>query len=359
MNLEPWNEGGVAETCTGFQIDLSCLLDNELDEGAAGRAMVHMEACASCREFFEDSRQQLEMHRDMATPERIFARLSMLTGRALPSGQDSLEQLDLVHRLSSVFYQIGKAYVLAAIDPGYRERVFESVIPVDAAQSRGRGFVDGVIANGRGQAGGLDWQRARAMLNGKLERIDLPLEKGRKLLQEAIAIDPSHEEARLYMAFLHGHEGKRLLAADEYLDIFQTAVEDSNRGHAAIQLGRLHSAEQSYRRAIACWRWITISGLADRDDRFFVARFNIGMVYALERNQRRALDYFRQLLDRHPTRVAEVAELFARSPKLRTSIDAQPGFAEALVRTCPELFSGALGGSSDQQPTDDFNPSGV
>jgi len=207
-----------------------------------------------------------------------------------------------------------------------------------------------VLASGRGLSGGLDWQRARAMLNGRLERIESPLEKGRKLLEEAIAIDPSHEEARLYLAFLHGHEGKRLLAAEEYLEIFQTAIDDANRGHAAIQLGRLHSAEQSYRKAIACWRWITISGLADRDDRFFVARFNIGMVYALERNQRRSLDYFRQLLDRHPMRVAEVAELFARSPKLRAAIDEQPGFAEALVRTCPELFSVAADGP---------NPSGV
>lgn len=350
MSSEMWNAGDPAgEACTGFQMDLSCLLDAELDEGAAGRAMVHMEACACCRGFFEDARQQREMHRDMATPERLFARLSMLTGRKLPAAHEELESLDLVHRLSSVFYQLGKAYILASIDPGYRERVFQAAVPLENGHSSGRGFVDGVLASGRGRSGGLDWQRARALFNGRLERIESPLEKGRKLLEEAIAIDPSHEEARLYLAFLHGHEGKRLLAADEYLDIFQTAIDDANRGHAAIQLGRLHSAEQSYRKALACWRWITISGLADRDDRFFVARFNIGMVYALERNSRRSLDYFRQLLDRHPNRVAEVAELFARSPKLREAIDEQPGFAEALVRTCPELFSVAA---------DESNPKG-
>jgi len=355
MSPDPWNltpDDGPAHAgvCTDFQVDLSCLLDAELDEAAAGRAMVHMEACSCCRGFFEDARQQRDMHRDMAAPERIFARLSMLTGRKLPAAHEDLESLDLVHRLSSLFYQIGKAYILAAIDPGYRERVFEAALPIENGHASGRGFVDGVLASGRGLSGGLDWQRARAMLNGRLERIESPLEKGRKLLEEAIAIDPSHEEARLYLAFLHGHEGKRLLAAEEYLEIFQTAIDDANRGHAAIQLGRLHSAEQSYRKAIACWRWITISGLADRDDRFFVARFNIGMVYALERNQRRSLDYFRQLLDRHPMRVAEVAELFSRSPKLRAAIDEQPGFAEALVRTCPELFSAAADGP---------NPSGV
>jgi hypothetical protein len=70
----------------------------------------------------------------------------------------------------------------------------------------------------------------------------------------------------------------------------------------------------------------------------------------LTRNRSRSLGYFRQLLDRHPDRAGEVAELFARSPKLREAIDAQAGFAETLFATCPELFQpqpvgGPAGGS--------------
>jgi tetratricopeptide (TPR) repeat protein len=351
MNSETWSEG-LDEVCSNFQLDISCLLDNELDQGAAGRAMVHMEACSCCRAFFEDTRLQIQMNRDMTDPSRLFARIAMLTGRHSSGAASAAENIDLVHRLATIFYQLGKAYVLASIDPGYRERVFETVVPVDAGQTRGRGFVDGVLMNGKGQAGGLDWQRARAMLNGRLERIESPLEKGRRLLEEAIATDPSHEEARLYLAFLHGHEGKRIRAAEEYREIFNTAISDTNRGHAAIQLGRLHSAEKDYRKAVACWRWVTMSGLADGDERFFVARFNLGMVYGLMRNQSRSLVYFRELLDRHPERVGEVAGLFARSPRLRESIDAQRGFGEALVRTCPELFSCTAknGGSPDTGP---------
>ena len=345
-NTPGWSEGqgpkdGGKAVCENFQVDLSCLVDQELDEGAAGRAMIHMEACECCRHFFEDTRRAIQMHRDIADPTRLFARLAMLTGGTFGSGVAAVENIDLVHRLATMFYQLGKAYVLAAIDTGYRERVFEASVPLESTQNRGRGFVDGVLLQGKGKSGGLDWQRARAMLNGRLERIESPLEKGRRLLEEAIRADPSHEEARLYLAFLHGHEGKRLTAAEEYLEIFNTAVDERNRGHAAIQLGRLHSAEKNYRKAIACWRWVTMSGLADIDDRFFVARFNLGMVYALQRNRARSLDYFRQLLDRHAGRIGEVAELFARSPKLRESIDSQPGFAEALVKACPELFQSA------------------
>jgi hypothetical protein len=101
-----------------------------------------------------------------------------------------------------------------------------------------------------------------------------------------------------------------------------------------------------------CWRWVTVSGLADLDDRFFVARFNLGMVYALDRNPRRSLDYFRELLDHHPARAGEVAQLFARSSHLRAAIDAQAGFAEALLETCPELFVSPAA----QIPTDDGGP---
>jgi tetratricopeptide (TPR) repeat protein len=209
-----------------------------------------------------------------------------------------------------------------------------------------------VLLSGKDQPGGVDWQHARSMLNGRLERIEQPLDKGRRLLEEAIGADPAHEEAQLYLAFLHNHEGKRMTAAQEYQRVFDTALNETNRGHAAIQIGRLYFAEKNYRKAIVCWRWVTMSGLVDNDDRFFVARFNLGMTYALLRNQARSLHYFCQLLKCHPSRAQEVAQLFARSPQLRESIDSQRGFAEALFDSCPELFVRPAvpeGGDGNQQ----------
>ena len=329
----------TTDLCYEFQMDLSCLVDGELEERVAGRAMLHLEQCSGCSEFFEATREQVRLHRDMADPDRLFARIAMLTGSELRA---EAEGIDLVHRLATIFYRLGKAYVLAATDPGYTERVFEQAVAVDSTQTRGRGFIDGVLSSGQQDAGGVDWDHARSMLNGRLERIESPLTKGRRLLEEAIACDPSHEEARLYLAWLDAHEGKRLAAARQYRAVFDNAIDETNRGHAAIQLGRLHSGETDYRKAIACWRWVTMSGLADLDERFFVARFNLGMVYALMRNRPRSLAYFRELLDRHPRRIPEIAGLFARSPKLRDAVDEQPGFGEELVRTCPELFEAPL-----------------
>jgi tetratricopeptide (TPR) repeat protein len=325
----------LTEVCAQFQLDLSCLVDGELDEVAGARAIAHLEDCDACRTFFDDVRDQVRAHRELARPEGLLASYAALLGSG---GFAELEATGLVQRLATVFYQLGKAYVLAGTDPGFRVRVFEKAAQIASLQTRGRGFVDGVLASGRGETGGIDWSEARHLLNGRLERIESPLEKGRRLLEEAVASDPGHEEARIYLAWLDAHEGRRIRAARSFRQIFRSSIDDANRAHAAVQLGKLLAEEGETRKALACNRWIVSSGLADRDPRFFVARFNIGLYYADLRRPADCLRAFRELLDRHPERAGEVAELFARSPKTRALIDRQPGLAEALVRTCPELF---------------------
>ena len=346
---------------SGFLQDLSCMFDGELDEQAAGRAMLHIEECGSCRSFFEDLRDQVRAHRDMQSPDELFAHVALL--RATDSASllakqagsipkpgadfiDGAESIELIHRLATVFYQLGKAYALSAIDPDYRTKVFEAVVAVDSTKTAGRGFVDGVLIRGKGHLGGVDWQEARHSLNGRLERIEDPLEKAHRLLGECLDADPSHEEARLYLAFLHAHEGKTLRAAKEYREVFDTAIDDRNRGHAAMQLGNLHGREEDYKKALACYRWITISGLDKVDDRFFGARFNTGKCWAMLGKKERSLQTFRDLLDTHPDRRVEVVRYFAEASGLRERIDSIPGFPEELVARCPELFISAAHGEA-------------
>ncbi len=345
-------DSDVAEICESFQLDLSCLVDGELDEKAAARAMLHLENCAECRCFFEDTRQCVQLHLDMADPDRLLARLSTLTGREIV---DEAKGIELVHRLSTVLYQLGKAYVLAGTNPGWTTRVFEQAVPVETTQTKGRGFVDGVVMSGQGDAGGVDWRRARGILNGQLEKIVSPLEKGRRLLEEAISVDGSHEEARLYLAFLDAHEGKTLKAFDSYRRVFLTAFDENNRGHAAAQLGQLYGNEGNFRKALACFRWISIAGLTRRDERFFVVHFNIGVLYARLGEQQRSLASFRKLLDQYPNRLADILQLFAESNPLQQAIESQRGFAEGILATCPELFGGPspVGGPAPGQPLDD------
>lgn len=324
------------DSCGRFQLDLSCLIDSELDEAAATRAMLHIESCATCRGFFEEARACVHVHRDVSDPERLLQQISNLTGQDLDR---QMLGLDLVHRLAGILYQLGKAYLLTVLQPDKVARVvFEKAVDVEPTRSHGRGFVDGVILSGQDDLGEIDWTRARSMFNGRLEKVKSPLAKAAALLDEAIRADPSHEEARLYSAYLHLNEGKRLQAAEEFRRIFRTAIDPTNRGHAATRLGCLYAGEQNFRKALVCSRWVAMSGLDEEDDRFWCARFNTGMNYAFLGDRKRSLKAFRELLDRHPHRVAEVAEMFDHFVDLQAAIEESEGFLESLFETCPELF---------------------
>jgi tetratricopeptide (TPR) repeat protein len=337
------------DVCVQFQLDLSCMADGEMEETTGARAIAHLEACEACRSFFDDARRQIQAHRELADASGLVARYAQLVGGEV---DEEIETIELVHKLSTIFYQLGKAYVLAATDPDWRTRVFERALDVGSTQTEGRGFVDGVLASGKGHYGGIDWKDARHMLNGRLTRIDAPLEKGRRLLCEALGVDPTHEEARLYLAWLDARDGKRIRAAQSYRELFETAIDERNRAHAAIQLGNLYAEEGEYKNAIAFCRWVTMSGLADADERFFFVRFNLGMYYADLGDQKRSLAAFRALLDRHPRRAAEIARMFLQSPRTRAVIDHQQGFGEALLRTCPELFDPELTAESGRESSD-------
>lgn len=360
-----WSEG-LNDQQLALQQDLSCLVDGELDEPAAARAMVLLEESKDARSFFDDIKSFARFHRDLSDPERLEARIAMLGAGEIAS---AAENIDLAHRLATIFYQLGKAYTIAALEPTeFRERVFEAAVPVHETKTRGRGFVDGVVAGGRdaqthdlaqngpGEEGGsilggrVDWTEARHLLNGRLEQIADPIEKGKRLLEQAIEIDPSHEESKIYLAFVHAREGRPLRAATLYREVFDTAMSLDNRGHAAMQLGRLHYGEGDYRQALVLWRWMTVSGLVAQEPRFNLAHFNIGVAYAALGKDERAVDSFRRLLDIHLDSgcdPADIATLFVENEDARALFESSPGFVQRLTQRLPELFADALDGCSD------------
>lgn len=344
------HEHGAAglDACTELQLQLSMLVDGELGERAAASAIAELESCAACREFFESIRGQLRLNRELHDLDFLRDQYAELVG------VDPLLDLEVrqaVHRLAEVFYQLGKAYALSALEPGFRTRVFEQAVAVEPTRVRGRGFVDGVAAREGGEYGGFDWRAKRHLLNGTLERIEEPLVKARRLLEEALEVESDHEPAQLYLAILDKHEGRTMAAVKRLRTVFDGAVEEGHRGHAAIQLGVLHTEERSFEEALVWFRWVGLSGLAELDPRFFVAKFNVGLCYAHLRRPRRALAAFREMLDRHPQRAEEVAGFFARSPELQQVIDSQAGFTEALARTCPELFGAPGVGGTEERST--------
>ena len=190
------------------------------------------------------------------------------------------------------------------------------------------------------------------MLNGRLAKIESPLEKGRRLLEEAVTIDPSHEEARLYLAYLHSREGKRTRAEKEFRRVFREATQPSNRGHAAVQLAKLYVAEGELKRSLACYRWVRMSGLMEEEEQFFFVGFNAAVCYAELRQPERCVQAFRDVLDRFPQRVGELVEFFVNcTSELRATLESQPDLVKLLIERCPELFQvPAQDSGPDHQP---------
>ena len=355
--FEDWEAGvdgqPLSDSQLALQQDLSSLADGELDEGRAAGVMLRLESDSDDSAYLDDLTRCAKMHRDMTDPDRLMAHMAAMTGA-------SNLCTDLENRLATIFYQLGKAYLLAALDPDrVVERVFETAVPVEQTRVQGRGFVDGVLLSSdeepiadlgsdvrRGDVGrgdvrrdGVDWENARSMLNGRLERIEEPLEKARRLLEQALSVAPDHEEAQFYRAYLDAEQGRKLLARERWAQLFDTALLSANRGHAAIQIGRLHQGEGNHREALRWYRWILISGLFKQDERFWVVRFNIAMTYLEMGDHDRCLDYFKGLIDSQPQHVAEMAHMASQAPLLQKVLQQRPSFANDLISRCPELFS--------------------
>ena len=346
--FDDWMEG-LTEGQLALQYELSCLADGELDEAAAAKLLVKLEADDESRAFFEDVQRFARLHRDVADPDRISARMAMLAGELTPSGglesalnaaglpDPAVQGLD--RKLAKIFYQLGKAYVLSALDPDrFQDLVFAAAVPIRTTKDQGRGFVDQALQAEQLGDQAPRWAEARHLFNGRLERIEDPIQKGIKLLEQALEIENDHEEARIYLAFVHGYQGRTLMAERLYKEVFDSAVAPENRGHAAMQIGQLYTQEGDHKRAAHYYRWITLSGLAEQEPRFWPAYFNLGVASMGMGQRERGLRWFRELLDRHPEKTPKVAALCLESPTFKETVEANPAFASLLQQTCPELF---------------------
>ncbi len=341
--FDDWMEG-LTEAQVALQYELSCLADGELNEAAAAQLLVKIEADEESRSFFEDVQRCARMHRDLADPHRISARIAMLAGESdtahgLPSGLPDPEVLGLDRKLANIFYQLGKAYILSALDPNrFQALVFSAAVPIRTTKSQGRGFVDQALQGDQLGDQAPRWAEARHLFNGRLERIEDPIQKGIKLLEQALDIEDDHEEARIYLAYVHACQGRTLMAERLYKEVFDSAVTPENRGHAAMQIGQLYTEERDHKRAAHYYRWVTLSGLAEQEPRFWPAYFNLGVASLGMGKHDRGLRWFRELLDRHPEMTPRVAEQCLESSTFKETVDAHPAFASLLQQTCPELF---------------------
>lgn len=313
--------------CSGFQRDLSALLDNELPDEHARRALAHLESCESCSEFFQAIRLQALAHRDMAVPGSLARRLRRMRGQDLFEGMTDSE---IVRRLATALYQLGKAYVLLATDGEYLLEVAEEPVEIDAFASQ-----EAAEAFEAARESGA----CRVSSDLLSRETDENLVRGRTLIQEALRLKPRFAEARLYLGFTCQVRGDAEEAAREYREVFLRTDRLVNRAHAAIQLGLLHGDMNEHRRALRLFRWVLASGLVHRRPEFAFVLYNVAVEHIALGNFQDAVAVLKRLHEGYPEAWSTAKERLRGSPVLVSKLNGDPESRRFLENMEPAIFA--------------------
>jgi tetratricopeptide (TPR) repeat protein len=305
------------DPCLQIQVDLSAMVDGELDPAGVRRVMVHSDICPSCREFLEGVRSQVRLHRRLAA-------VAAADGdeAASPAAARLREQLTVNRRkLARVLYELGRGFVLMGLSADFSREVANEPVPVPDMAMRGRRLLDEVARAG----GTADWVVAQDLFDGQLRTAEENLAKGQRLLSECLALEDGSHEARIYLGLLHYVRGQRALARKQFQHVLTNCADPAVRAYALSNLANVHLDEGDCATAISLMHELLESDVLQGQARLSAAYFNLALAYGLKEQFAESLRWFLRLDQAFPHKRNSVArELSRRSRFLH------------LVRTHPE-----------------------
>lgn len=313
--------------CSGFQLGLSALLDGELAESHTRSTLAHLEGCSECAEFFQAVRLQALAHRDLAVPGSLARRLRRLPGNDLFQG---LTDAEIVRRLASVLYELGKAYSLVATDGAYLLRIAEEPVEIDSFTATEAAETADLVAQS-----GAATTRFSELVGDSASN----LVKAHAMLQEALSLKPRFAEARLYLGFVLQNQDKPEQAAAAYRQVFLTTDRLTNRAHAAIQLGMIYDNAQEHHKALRIYRWVVASGLVARQPEFAFVLYNIAVQHTMLRQREEAVQVLNVLHTEHTQLWPTVVDWLHSAADLLVILGADHPSRERLQQLEPALFA--------------------
>lgn len=273
----------VLGPCLQIQADLSAMLDGELDASSVRRVMVHSDVCESCRSFLQGIRTQAQAHRSLG---------GVLHGKDdSPRTRQLREQLiDNRKQLARILYELGRGFVLMYTSPGFSRIVAKEPVPIPDMCRRGRNLLDEVqrlhtgrsVRDGDQVKFGEDWVVAADLFEGgKLNDPKSNLEKGKRLLRDALGLRPDYHEARIYLGHAHHVGGERTQACAEFRAVLDGSTDVVIRAYALENLGNVHLESGDLEGAIPCFQGLVESGAVQLQARFFTSYFNLALAYGL------------------------------------------------------------------------------
>lgn len=314
------------------------MLDGELDPAGIRRVTMHSDGCASCKSFFDGIREQVGLHRRLAA------------AMVLPAEDDSqpVAEVDRTLRhqltgnqrkLSRILYELGRNFTLMGLSPEFSREVANEPMPLPDMAMRGRSLLDEVSREqGRAtDAGGPEWVAAKDLFDGQLRSPAENLARGQRLLTESLALDPTADDARIYLGLVHYARGQRALARRQFGHVLDSSADAVMRGFALSNLSNIHLDEGDFDGAVALLLEVVQSGAARKQPRLIAAHFNLALAFGLKGSFEESLHWFGRLHHDAPHRRRWVAGELRRRSHFLHLVHTHPE-ARQLADRLPQWF---------------------
>ena len=322
------------DPCLQIQVDLSAMLDGELEAASVRRVMVHSDVCDSCRNFLESIRSQTRAHRELG---------ALAADGAPATSADKLRRhlMENRQKLARVLYELGRGFVLMGLSTDFSREVAKEPVPVPDMAMRGRNLLDEVErwAECQGTGVGGEWVAAKELFANGYERSPSEsLGKGQRLLSECLAMVPEHHEARIYLGLVHHVRGQRALARKHFTAVLAGTEDPIMRAFALLNLGNVHLEEGDAQGAIELLLQLVESDVVRLQPRFGMAYFNLALAYGLLGRFEDSLRWFNRLHEELPSKRMAVARELTRRSQFLHLLRSHPEIEDRLARACPGWF---------------------
>jgi tetratricopeptide (TPR) repeat protein len=332
----------TSDPCWQIQVDLSAMLDGELDPAGVRRVTVHSDACPGCRSFLDGVRAQVRVHRKLASVLAAEGDESAAVGGEARASVALRRQLtENQRKLARVLYELGRNFALMGLSPEFSREVGKEPVPVPDMAMRGRNLLDEVSRSAGGQNED-DWVAAKELFDGRqLRSPEENLARGQRLLTECLVLDPTSEDARIYLGLVHYARGQRALARKQFRLVLDGSSSLVMRGYALSNLSNIHLDEGDCDGAISLLLQLVESGAYREQPRLVAAFFNLGLAYGFRGGFDESMHWFGRLHSEAPHRRRWVAQELSRRSHFLHLVQTHPA-AKPLAEALPTWFP-ALG----------------
>ena len=344
-----------APACSLFEHDISLFVDHELAAADVSRLTTHITECMACRAYMDDLRDMADLHRAMGElgPGAADDPVRGLVDRhALFAGITRRLLQDKAEELARLFYELGKAYVLAG-NQAFLCRRFQKVAPVSRAADirsttdRARRVAresESLVANAPAEVQG-EWRqgslfgRSRKLFDEATAPGAGALASGQRCLGAALALRPELGAARLYLGFHHMLVGRLDRAGAEFRRVYRTGADPVHRLMALQYLGNVYSTRFDHKRAIECYEQVAAEDRRSSEPRFYTALVNLGMDCAKLGLKERSTRHFTELVERFPAHLNHSRQLLSQATDFTALLQSDTHLRDSLRRSVPALFA--------------------